>query len=40
MDRQTKIDQVMKRFAAAWKEGEVDPTPYLEMVSEHERGDL
>ena len=40
MDRQTKIDQVMKRFAAAWEQGDVDPTPYLEMVSEHERGDL
>ena len=36
MDRQTRIDQVMSQFAAAWEEGQIDPTPYLEMVSEFE----
>ena len=40
MHRQEKIDQVMRQFAAAWQEGETDPRPFLEMVSEHERGDL
>lgn len=40
MDRQTRIDQVMSQFAAAWEEGQIDPTPYLEMVSEFDRPDL
>ena len=40
MDRQAKIDQVMKQFADAWQEGNTDPRPFLEMVSEYEREDL
>lgn len=40
LDRETKIDELMKRFVAAWEAGELDPKPFLAMVSGEEREDL
>lgn len=40
LDRETKIDELMKGFVAAWEAGSIDPKPFLEKASPDEQEDL